>query len=1059
MDADYLDVDDELMPIEIHEIVSIDEMMKGNPTFVALDDIYIEAFAGELLGDTKKGLEFLGLHKSHVAQRNNAAQQAMKFVTFNVDARRRNNFESAEYLNEWKTLYDNVPYHKYHAEMTRTAMPYQTDDTTLERLCIEPDDKPVSIRLASRDDKGILLPDDTVKLPIIDAKWVPAEFTNESYVFDTTELAANPHMHSVQPDAALHPDMMAFITSLAPKLDDINVGDDGDLHTLKLNLSKNGIRYDDLSQADLDVLAAKLNNIKHKPEPSLVPKHISVSINPLQRRLSKKQKSVVSVFNDKFPEFASAVEAYLDRTGAYLTETRMATLNAMFDAYLSSHPQYSLLEGVDSPFQMAMSLIHSTQDLKDVTQALNDLRTRLDTQLVQEYFGAIHGRNDTQAKDVASALASLVQKQDTGKDFVRLVELESFTDIHKLTKGIDTSMYEGVESFNQVFTETINGAAFGGDDEFDDALDTDEFGLALGMGTGAPIPADALSAFRSVDHMDAPFREILMFADTAGLPWNYHRWLDEAFRDYAFPASRFEALANITSDIAATVLQAIANASDEKAGLMEIAKMSNTTEAAKLAAAYPAIIQEWTSSKRYALIDGLAFWALDTLDASIAGTLDFKIPNNAFGHYWSHLGPPIEPKAARGVFPYIAQVAKVDVSKLLNHATTHYPERIARLLQYKLKDKDKQDNVKQAFMDAMEMHRQNKEKAKFNFEMFLNSFIPMYLHMPSTMVEVVPLKKQPIWAQGCCVVPLNSSYEADADFRYKANTDRKKDTYLYTVKAKLADKRWLKTSRPIMYTLTPSSPPPSNAPVTPTVDLSHHIQPSDSSLPVFDVDVALMDLAQPEHIKEFKDGKFSIFNTRTIELAQRALTRYDNKHFAVFSSVLSSDVDRDLIINLIKQVVVMHKTDSLLDIKRRIAASPNMPRDIARYLLAAAIDKVPVDKRVDTVIEIKNIVSVSSFYTAEEAQDVINKKREESKTLTLSKIDALDREDRELVVAAKKLGVVKYADLQAPPPGGNDTASAFDGAAAAAANQRTGEEYKYRGQDADRNDDDDFDDY
>jgi hypothetical protein len=251
MDADFIDVDDELMPIEIHEIVSIDEMMRGNPTFVALDDIYIEAFAGELLGDPKKGGEFLGLHKSHVTQRSDATRDAMRFVTFNVDARRRNNYESEEYLTEWKTLYENVPYHKYHAEMTRSAMPYETDDTTFESLHIEPDDKAVSIRLASRDDDGLILPDDTVKLPIIDAKWVPADFTNESYVFDTVRTAQTPLPESVKPDAALHPDMPAFISALAPKLDDIDVGKDGDLHSLKLNLSKNGILYDDLSHADL----------------------------------------------------------------------------------------------------------------------------------------------------------------------------------------------------------------------------------------------------------------------------------------------------------------------------------------------------------------------------------------------------------------------------------------------------------------------------------------------------------------------------------------------------------------------------------------------------------------------------------------------------------------------------------------------------------------------------------------------------------------------------------------------------------------------------------------
>jgi hypothetical protein len=83
----------------------------------------------------------------------------------------------------------------------------------------------------------------------------------------------------------------------------------------------------------------------------------------------------------------------------------------------------------------------------------------------------------------------------------------------------------------------------------------------------------------------------------------------------------------------------------------------------------------------------------------------------------------------------------------------------------------------------------------------------MYLHLPSIIKQDVPLNKQPIWAQGCCITPLNTTYEGDMDFKYK-NVDKKETQNIYDIKWNLGKKRWLKTPRPLMRIMVHAPPLP-----------------------------------------------------------------------------------------------------------------------------------------------------------------------------------------------------------------------------------------------------------
>jgi len=985
MDAEYDEVDEELPPITVNELVSIDEILNDNPSFVAIEDEYLEAYAGELLANSRKGQEFLRLHKRCMRP---PQLSSIDNCMFEVAAIRRNVVDDTEYFTNWKELYDTAPYKKYNSDMSRISAPYEKDedattDTTRPILSID------SRILLSDKDNGILFKNDITPLPIKDIVFKPSVFTNESYVFETSDTRSQAIKIGIPSgDVSLE----QYISENKPKIKDIDLGNElydvTDMHTIRSLVAMYNYSFDNLKQSDIDELAERLNEIELQVSEQRQVKSHTIKKNGEQERV----------------HFEDAVATYYDRVDAYMTDTRKETLRVKFDAYLSAHPQFNMMQGIDPPFQLAMSLIHGSQDLPTVLQTIRDIRNGVNTKLVRELLVALQSYK--QDKEALIRLRS-IHLQDPKKDHVVLLEIGTTSEIHEVVKGLDTSLYEGVDN-SHVFVEL--------DTSFDDfQIDQAPYVVQFDL----PLPDN----LRSPEHMAEPFKDIRQLVEISGLPWNFDKWLSEAFRDIPF-VSRFEALKKVTPDISEFVLQRIATATTPEDGLKVINQMSNRTEAAKLEGTYPQIYREWFDLRRYVFIDGLSFWAIDTLETSLSGALDFKLPHNQYAHYWSAYGPPVETQRSRGVIPYIAHIANTDIETIINHAEGHYSTKLERIKGMRVKP-DVDDTVQQAFIDALAHHKENKIK---HVEFFMKTFIPMYLHMPSNIVQKVPLKKQPPWAQGCCIVPLDKTYEADVDFKYN-DKGRKKVTSLYAIKSKFTDKRWLKTPRPSMLVVVVQGhKKPDHSkdaiyiPQMLPIDVT--ITDTETQTDMNKVSEALKDIASETHINDYIQGRTTVFKANT-EAAGVATG------VTGLNELLKADLHLTMYVTAIKRIVASQKSIELLEIKKRLYHG--IPKEIVQYLLVVLIQRItlPIPDEITDIF--KSILSVSKEYTFEDAKEYINKKREESKKLTLRKTDVLEREDRELAKYANELGVAKYADLPLPP-------DAPAGAAENAANAANAEE-------------------
>lgn len=1026
---DLVYLDEELPEITIRELVDD----RDGTVFVSLDDSHIEGLASDLYGNMDRGTDFLKMLKTATNTTNGLS--LFPFAQYKVSAGRvQNNDDSSSdddeergelYLDTMQKLF-KVPYSLRQTEMDRISMPFTATEAAASAtgnvLLLKSSDlpSPVHIHLINND-TSVLTVQDNTSLPLQSAAWSPPIWTFDSYITEPLVNRTTGQSLDLKKPKRTHSDMNAFLLSIRPDLVDILPKHHIDLHQLKVVLSQNAFSYESLTENQLAIIAEAL--LQYTDSDTDSDSDIDVP--------KKTTKSSHAPLSDTTHE--DAIEGHQTRADAYMTDSRRQQMQSMFDQYISAHPQFSLSDGIDAPIKMVSSLLQGTTTVAEIVTSLKDIRERVNTKLMRDFFISLipeqpsafpppdqdvdenKDKDHKKKKHVVAAMATAVapRPKPVVEDMNQRVFMSSYSDIEEIKMGSDTSMYVGTRTIPVVFVDESYAAEpsaplYSDDDDFTE--------------TPTLPPPNVAGLARSPDHLSKVFMDIQKIVDISGLPWDYDKWLatSRGLTSYAFPPSRFDRIRVISSEISEFVIANIASSSSLDAGLHEIGKMSNEKEAAIIRDKYPGIFKEWYDTCKYVLVDGLTFWAMDVLEKSLLGTLDFKLPNNIYGHYWSPFGYPVESsKSTRGVFIYISHISGLPHAALTDHAASEYSEQVASMKENKKsRRRDKVDDINKQFIDALEQHNKSKKDPEF----FLRSFVPMYLHLPSLVKQKVPSNKQPIWAQGCCITPLGETYEADADFRY-TDPKKKEDTSLYYIKFNLGNKKWLKAARPMMKVMQRHSTHDVDA-VKPNgiMQLPHDVTAPLS--PDFDIAAALADIAPSEHIADYEKGQ-TAFNNHVTAIVKRALT--SRRLLDIMNNIVdSTDLDANHYKNMIKALVI--QDTSLLEFKRRVDTYPDIPSQPLKYMLATMMERIEdKDKAVATLKQLK---AAYVLPTPENVQDFINKRREEQKEIKRRLLDVLNIDDRETVMQARKLGILNYANLPDMAPadeggpggagGGND---------------------------------------
>ena len=968
---DELEYPEETLPeITIREHLSINDLMSDNPSFVALDDDYIEAFAGELFGDVSKGTAFLELHKRVLKQK---TKSLVPYARLTVNARRQK-LEPEEAGNFFAKINElrKTEYHVAQAELDRLVAVFDTGEEPAEGMpaLVLSKDIPRAEILLENQDSSVLLYSDTVKLPVTDISWKPLTWTSENYVFDRIKPApteSSPYMPEY-----IHTDLETRIRHRMPQLVDI-VKAVSDLHTLKVALAMNAIDFDDLTE---DNLATIRGTSAFTYDDDVV---VSKKFEPV--------KSVYS-FKDVFDRYSGVITKHIERVDAYMSETRHASLQQAYDAYMANTgAMLNSLEGFPSPFVLAQDLTRGSMTLDQAKQALTDLRNGLNTGDVRSFIQA----TQKFSKDTAEILLSKIDGVhilDT--DAAKLIEwrtsLVGHHEVHEIRKGNDTSMYEGLSTVESVFAGAVEDAGDSEDlmDDFIPAYSEDA--------EPADVPKNTMDQ-RSPDHIMHVIQRIKDISDRSGLPWDVDGWLSRGLQYYIFPASRLSQLKTLANNTAESVLADIAAAESKEDAMAIINRLSNKDDMTRLHEGYPRIYKEWSKSCDELFFDGMVYWALDILEKSISGTLDRRNftedPDT-----WSPAGPPLESARSvrRGVFIYIAGLINRDPDDLIQHAKMKYASKLNGIYDIWLSNGKtanlKVDETNQAFVNALTDYKTAKKKGQaLKPEFFMATYVPQYLNLPNFKAQKIPDSKQAAWAKGCCLARLDDKYEGDVDFMEKSEN-------LYKVKMKLSDKRWLKTKRPIMMTMHPDAQDSlvdtSIAPVVPV-----HATSVQTIFDVPNLNEVLSDISNSADIPRMPD-------LMNMVIAMK-LQRDPHK---MLVTIVQSNHDVLLYINMSKYVSRITKSTY----KQRI--DPDLPAAVVKYLMLTMLMQLTNKTlRADIIKELYKMMNNFDIPTPDEVHAYINKQREAIKQIKVATLDSMPKDDKLTELYSSRMGLSSYVDV------------------------------------------------
>lgn len=640
------------------------------------------------------------------------------------------------------------------------------------------------------------------------------------------------------------------------------------------------------------------------------------------------------------------------------------------------------VESVQDSLSAVMVPVNDNIQLPDLEQLYNDLTTGSITlddarQSIRQWYTSVSAKraqtfmNDTTLLSVPSPDAFRESKKytETWGPFVSLHH-----DITDFQKGEDTTMYDGNPGVTQTDVyEELQNEEYIVDNDDTEEKEGDVYHApsatfdGLGMSEGAQeVLEEILPLFtRLVNASGLPCDVITLLKNVAT---NINR------------TSRKEQLLAAHPDLQDTTRFFTDNTNSTMIQLIQ---------------------QEWAAAKDEALYTVISQWWVDIQRRALEGTLEFNVATNGsaeHAHLWASRGFPFHPKSASGVINYISAVLEAvggpPSEDSLSHCMSILPASILEELHGIEYERAETDKAEQARVSLIETIKAYKDKKAVNI---LPSFVTAFLYLPSLLPQKGLNRRQISWMQGCCLVPLDATYDADIDWK-------KALAALYSMKTSLAKDRMLKPrGRLVVY--------------GPKEDTASKPESHSTS-----VNYIIDDLTEDDIVGEaewfpktlnLRDKSSTLSAARTLISTTYSKTHANVIIQAVIESQVSLQHTKTLLIKLLQGAE--EQSEIVTSMKQYIASYDkcyNSARysHIFSYTLAAALchGNKNNDKRKRNYYScVSKWSKTNAVMTNTEITAFINTMREKQKDISLKKLDMMEDADRVIQTELKQLGLIK----------------------------------------------------
>lgn len=782
---------EELDEIEYYEIITLDEIIKENPTFIAFsrDEIFDELY--NFFKNSNKASMLTDLFYKN----NNT--DIINYV-FVADAKKKEvNDDINDFVEDFAAMTKMV-YHNGQVEKNKYFFAL-TYDMHSERIRLKPYAK-TTIEIEIEIDKkkiNLFYPvfghDDT-NIPILAAYYnTPTSTTNDylSQKVISHTMKKEPFNYA-KSDA--YSDINKLISVVKPKMQTIVEKmqieeDDFDLDYNNLNniLNRFNTSLEDIHINDFEILKEHLQPI--------------LEIKPHTINYKKYKIKDITVSNDKI-EFFNKIQNIINLLtfSEEIKQEYALLITSLEDEKMNINAPPLLYNTIND---IVNAVINNEIQLEEIVENLDANRK---VWIINNAINTTKGINANDIENITVMLQDITERfkslQGTVKDIFDLHFIDLYADIKEIKEANDYTGYAGTPAIYK------NDPNFEGIATEDDDLQD----ITIDISVNKISKMSLEKYWLSIDYKDARgFTEMLKIVlpiinnvqELAVLQLNYDVLCKELYNRFSGIPTKFDIMRNI-------FMNADMKMSDEyirdviKITPAEALSQSTSSDADNVSALVQQCNKEFIVYLYDMLYTAIAWWSLVIQEDVLNDTLifDMNLCQAAYIDKWTEDELPLkESKQEKGVLPYIAVILE-DIMMENNEmglphgiiknsmkiVDTIYSETIQRLRNNAKDMTKKKDKGAETYTNLLETIKERKKNR------LLNDYIDALMYMPS-----YKYKKIHKFLLGCCLQKIGKEFSVDSDI------DPNNRKGLIAAKKKYAANRETTKPRYAMYVPEPSA--------------------------------------------------------------------------------------------------------------------------------------------------------------------------------------------------------------------------------------------------------------
>ena len=1012
---DIIYLDEEIPEINYFELVSIDEIIKNNPNFIAFsrEEIYNELFN---FVKTKPKTEcFLKLFYEIVNKKTNVDN----FIVI-ADAN-RGNFED---LNIEEFIADLKKYDKINdanlafASKNKLWFPLNYDADN-DKLRFKAEQKTV-IEL-SEDNNFVVFKDDETNIPIIGVYFYSPVCILDDYLNDKIMS------HLYKPI----------------KYDSINTTSDNEnfedlIKSYKIKIPVDKIDKDNYNYSSINNLLKKYNynldNIS-QDDFKIIKDHLNIlNTNETIEKITYNsiQIKAIELNNPRFTFFNILKEL---KILVDITIKSTDIINKQLKIFEKERSVVKKLDITNDLYSIVTNLDDKNYD-KVITN-LRDLRKNI---ILDGAISKLELFNKLNKKNIINQLDELEIRFELLKySFIDIYKLNFLCsdDEHEIHIGTDETNYEGIPIKIGQSNEKEDHYEY--DDEKEE-IDLDETQFNKYYNNQFYLIE---SGFIELLKITLPF--LYRMQKISGLPINYDMIVSYLFNNYRTIESKINIIYKYFPDIEEDELNLYLKKSIKYILINAKDKMINA-------------MNEYFNNFKNVIYDIIALWSISIQKDIIHETLFFN-QEKLFPeceHLWDEYGAPYDMESKKGVMVYLSCIFREvygdlykdeyanlvplddDYKKIImSNISDKYGKEL--LTMAKIKAKQVKVNIGRKYYDTLYDLLKRKE---YKGDSFLKAYIDALIYMPA--IKFVKIHK---YLQGCCLEKIDENFTSDLYFK----TDRQD---LKKAKEKLTGKRVFNMPRYKRFFIKKSKK---------IINSDNFIgihNPIKYEIISSDLQEWLMDLKDLKDLKKptvfteelisklllsvfkttenYKEQYINYFNNKELKqlfhnykfdnykqissIISKILYKYLKNDALYFITIINNTIDE---LNKLNSIITEDNIKEIDSIRRiAVIRLMSLPSSIESVVNKKFIPSIDIDKEIyqellkEIVISIINNIKNCHMLDLTEQIDFINQIREKNKFDILARMNMKTREDKEIEKELKKYGL-KYneeiLDNEIPP--------------------------------------------